>query len=286
MNSKCLSLNQALRLGNKLLTENSIENSSLDARILLQKVSGFNHEELISKFDEEISMEQFNLYKDLIYRRINFEPISQIVGKKEFYGREFNVNKHVLTPRADSETIIEACLELYLNKSKPLKILDLGVGSGCLLFTLLAEFPNSTGIGVDISPEALEIAKSNSENLMLTSRARLILNNWADGIEEKFDIIVCNPPYIKNGDLSILDKDVSLYEPYQALFGGNDGLECYQKIAPYISKLLNPSGFAIFECGQFQHNDITDIFIKNNLNIYTYKNDLSGIVRCIIINLI
>jgi release factor glutamine methyltransferase len=254
-----------------------IESPRLDARLLLQAACNLTHEQIIAYPDKIIYSEIFDCY---VNRRAANEPVSHILGKREFYGYEFKVTKDTLDPRPDSETLIEAALEIFPNNDTPLNILDLGTGTGCLLLTLLKLFPRATGLGIDISEAALEIARFNCQKLNLS--ARFIHNNWLENLAEKFDLIISNPPYIKISDEQNLAAQVKDYEPHLALFGGDDGLSCYLEIAKNLSFVLKPNARVILEFGIGQENEIAKILRQYELEILGYRKDLAGITRCLI----
>ncbi|MCX7343919.1 MAG: peptide chain release factor N(5)-glutamine methyltransferase [Proteobacteria bacterium] len=211
----------------------------------------------------------------LLERRLKGEPIAKILGYKEFYGRRFATGTNTLDPRSDSETLIDAVLQ-YFPKNGAYKILDLGLGTGCLLFTLLCELPLATGIGVDCSHEALNVAKKNQDYLQLVERSICIQSSWSDAVKGEFDIIVCNPPYI--GTSEILDTS-TMYDPYGALFSGQTGLEAYQQVIPRLKDLLKPSGKVFLEIGKGQELCVEKIALKCCLQSYGAFPDLSGTIR-------
>jgi release factor glutamine methyltransferase len=277
-----ISIKDLLLQGRDILKQAGINSYLLDCRLLLEAAANLTHEQIIINPDQILAAPQQERFLEFITRRANREPVSHIIGKREFYGIEFIVTKDTLDPRPDSETIIEAALKNFPDRTTPLKILDLGTGSGCLLLTLLSLYPNATGLGVDISKAALDVAKANSAQLSLEARATFQLGDWGDGIEAKFDLIISNPPYIKNDDIESLEQEVKLYEPHSALAGGMDGLDCYRQIAPFIGNLLDNKGIAIFEIGQGQEQDISDILFEHKINTLSYARDLQGIIRCVI----
>ena len=211
----------------------------------------------------------------LLERRLKGEPIAKILGYKEFYGRQFETGANTLDPRPDSETLIDAVLQLF-SKKESCKILDLGLGTGCLLFTLLCELPFSTGVGVDCSLEALMVAKKNQEYLQLRDRSICVQSSWSDAINGEFDIVVSNPPYI--GTSEILE-DSTMYDPYGALFSGETGLEAYQQIIPRLKSLLKPFGKVFLEIGKGQELCVEKIALNCGLQSYGAFPDLSGTIR-------
>ncbi|MGN1091777.1 MAG: peptide chain release factor N(5)-glutamine methyltransferase [Alphaproteobacteria bacterium] len=223
-----------------------------------------------------------NLLDTFIKRRQAKEPVAKIIGLKGFWTLDLMVSNQTLDPRPDSETIISAVLKNYPDKNAALRILDLGTGSGCLLLALLDEYKNATGIGMDASMSALQIAQKNVDKYAPT-RAKLICRNWDMNDWWKdlggFDIVVCNPPYIPTEDIQKLDKDVKDFDPIQALDGGQDGLDEYRSLSTTILEVLKQNGTIFFEIGQGQENDVIRIMQTQKMRlIETYK-DFGGILR-------
>jgi release factor glutamine methyltransferase len=271
-----------LQMGYVLLKTAKINSWQLDVRILLSFATNFSQEKLIGYPELIIPQDEAAKFLDLINRRCRREPISHLIGKREFYSLEFKVSNKTLDPRPDSETLIDTALALFKDKYQPLRILDLGTGTGCLLLTLLKLFPNATGIGVDISPEAISIAKTNCQNLLLETRGQFLVQYWGKGLTDQFDLIISNPPYIKDREIPNLAPEVAVYEPLLALQGGEDGLDCYREIAPYLLPLLNKDGYVILECGEAQQDDVSRILQQFHMVNNTYYQDLTGRVRCIV----
>ena len=261
------------------LRDADIELSALDARLLLQAASALTHEQVIAEPNMVLPADKISRFKSFIDRRLQHEPVTRVLGVREFYGRLFQVSPAVLDPRADTETIIE--LTLQLMGQEPMRILDLGTGSGAIAITLLAERPNWSGIAADLSSDALEIAKANSTALGVTSRLAFHNGTWFDGISEKFDLIVSNPPYIPHSDIFVLSLEVQNFDPHLALNGGGDGLEAYRAIAAGSAKYLNSKGLVILEIGAGQGADVTQIFINQGFELTEQKSDLGGHVRAL-----
>ncbi len=255
--------------------------SGLEARILLSHTLNTSIESLLSNYYTTISVDVYNKFLLLLERRLNFEPISYIIGYKEFFGRQFSVNNHVLIPRQDSETLIEAVLKDF-NRQDTLKILDLGVGSGCLLITLLCELVLSYGVGVDISYAALEVSFLNASNYTVSSRIELLLGNLFDNLttERKFDIIISNPPYIAYDQIHWMSKETLLYEPHIALFAKMNGLEYFYKIAMHAKSFLKDNGYIYLEIGHTQLEQIITMFKLQGYNLIKVYKDLSKYNRC------
>jgi release factor glutamine methyltransferase len=268
-----------LQVARKALFEADIELSALDARLLLQAASGITHEELIAEPNMVLAADKIAKFKNSIARRLNHEPVTRILGEREFYGRPFQVSPAVLDPRADTEAIIELALQLI--GSEPKRIIDLGTGSGAIALTLLAERPNWSGVAVDLSAETLEIARANASQLGIVER--LVFHNaaWFDGIAEKFDLIVSNPPYIPHLEVFELSLEVQNFDPHMALDGGGDGLEAYRAIAASAADHLNSKGLVILEIGAGQSADVTQIFVAQGFELTDQKVDLGGHIRAL-----
>lgn len=261
----------------------NIDSAEIDARLLLQYSINFSHEKLFLYPDYYLLDGDIDQYMQLIERRINREPVAKIIGSKSFWKSDFIVNKHTLDPRPDSEVIINAALDMFYNKDMDYRFLDLGCGTGCLLFSLLQEYSQATGVATDISSEALKVAKINMELLGLENRAELLEQNWADSLTEKFDLIISNPPYIPRNDINNLQPEVKNYDPMLALDGGIDGLDPYRYLAKQIILLLKPKAYAILEFGIGQSESIKDIFVKHGYIIENILLDLAGLERAIIV---
>ncbi len=278
-----LSAKEALRESVKTLQAAHIESASLDARLLLEHATGFSREQLLFKMDELLTPPQAETYRALVARRANRQPMAQIIGRREFFGLTFKVTPSVLDPRPDSETLIEAVLRRLKDKQAPLSILDLGTGSGCLLLALLYEFQNATGTGVDISEDALKVARENALHLGLQSRAKFLTSHWCMQVEDTFDIIISNPPYIPTGDILDLQPEVSDHEPKLALDGGADGLSCYRAIVASLANHLAEGGLAVIELGFGQQLAVETLVQENGLHVAGIAHDLQGIARAILI---
>lgn len=262
------------------LREAGIEQPQKELRMLLGHVLQTAPEKLVG-LTPCLTPQQFDTIQQLVQRRIAREPMSQILGHQPFWTLDFHVNMHTLTPRADSETLIEAALARIPDSEANLQILDLGTGSGCLLLTLLHEWPNATGIGVDSSDKALAVARENMNRLGLSDRTELRFGHWAKGITETFDVIISNPPYIDDATITELMPEVRDYEPYQALSGGADGLDAYREILANTPARLRKGGFITLELGIGQAADVQHIGEQAGLRHIETRNDLGGIARAI-----
>lgn len=275
-----------LTAANQELEKKKIETSNLECQILLSFTLGVSKEYLIINANEELDDKKINQFKNLIKRRLDGESISNITGKREFYGREFIVNCNVLDPRSDTELIIDIIKDLYA-KDDDFSLIDLGTGSGCIISTLLLEFPNSSGIGSDISENALNIAQVNANKYFINHRVSFILSDWLDAINfNKFDIIISNPPYILSKDLERLPLEVLYNDPLIALDGGIDGLMHYKKI---ISNLQNKSNdetkFLIMEVNEDMTKELFQLltsvgFERKNINLYDDLSSRKRVITC------
>jgi len=267
------------------LAKHNIATPELDARVLLQHITNFSLEVIYLQPELEISPDIVAEFSQLLVRRVNYEPVAKIIGSKPFWMSDFITNVHTLDPRPDSEVIIEAALKLLPNRSGDFSFLDFGTGTGCLLLSLLQEFPKAIGIASDISTQALKVTKQNVQLLNLQKRVSLIEQNWGDALIGQFDLIVSNPPYIPTNEIITLAKEVQLYDPEQALNGGEDGLECYRYLAKQILLLLKPNAYAILEFGFGQGESIRRIFKEDGYLIHEMLFDLNGTERAIIVSI-
>lgn len=262
----------------KELEQQGILTSKLDVKILLSYLLNIDSKELIMYFNQHIEQKFINSFNNLLKRRLNREPIANIVNKKSFWSYDFFVNENVLTPRNDSEILIEAVLSNYNNMQEGLKILDLGTGSGCLILSLLKMYKNARGLAVDISEKALKVARQNAENLKINN-IKFLKNNWNDNIEDKFDIIISNPPYIPTKEIKELEPEVNKFNPLLALDGGEDGLNCYRYLAKSLEKNLKENTKIFLEIGKNQEKDIEKIFNENGYELLKMYKDLAEINR-------
>ncbi len=218
----------------------------------------------------------------LLARRARGEPFSRLKGTREFWSLSFALSPETLDPRPDSETLIEAALACLPDRSVPLRLLDFGTGTGCLLLALLSELPHATGLGIDILPGAVETARRNAQALGLAGRAEFRRGDWDRGIEGRVDVILANPPYIPSQEISSLAPEVAAFEPQEALDGGADGLKAYRALAVAITRLLTPNGFAVVELGFGQAPAVSRLFTESGLQIKAIRRDLAEIERCLV----
>ena len=233
---------KALIDARKSLETSGIETAALDARLLLLKACNLTHEDLILEGEVLLTSSEQASLDDSVKRRRAKEPMAYILGRQEFFGRSFHVSPAVLIPRPDTESLVEGALKFLSDTKGSARILDLGTGSGAILLTLLAEHPNGTGLAIDISEEALAVARQNAAALGLEERVSFEVRDWVEGISGPFDLIVSNPPYIPDADIDELMVDVRDFEPVRALSGGPDGLDPLRIIARSLPDLLVPGG--------------------------------------------
>ena len=264
-----------------ILSEKNIKTAELDSQILMSKAINQEKKFLILNFDKEIAKENLSTFNDLVNQRSKGKPIAYLLKKKEFWKNEFVVDRNVLIPRPDTEILVEQALELTKNKNK-LNLLDVGVGSGCILLSILNEKKNFYGTGIDICGKSLSISRVNSYKLGLEKRLKLFKSNIDNFQYGKYDLIISNPPYIKKYDLKCLEKDVIGFEPKQALDGGIEGLSEIRKVISKSSELIKKNGFLILEIGFDQKNRVKQILQNKGFYIKKIVKDLSGHDRCIV----
>lgn len=262
----------------KILKDKGIDTASLDVKMLLSFLLKSDSSNLINYFEKDVSTNFERRFNNLINRRLNGEPVANIIGKKSFWNYEFIVNKNVLTPRPDSETLIEAILENFKDKNKKFNILDLGTGSGCLILTLLKIYKNANGLAIDKSRRALNVAQKNAKILSI-KKIKFIQNNWNDNIKNKFDLIISNPPYISKDEIKTLQPEVNIFNPILALDGGNDGLDCYRYLAKNLKKNCKKNTKIFLEIGKNQEKDIQQIFENNGFVLVKLYKDINQIIR-------
>ena len=282
-------IGETLTRGRELLKSAEIETFDIDAKVLLSFITGIQHYEFIAHPDTIISHTMFRKYMHLIHRRAKSEPVAQLTGEKEFWSLPFKVSKGTLIPRPESETIVEAVKSEFKNPNTKYNILDMGTGTGCLLLSILSEYKNATGFGIDVRHNPIKTARENAKKLALSDRAKIMKLSWYNKhptkkiAEQKFHIIVSNPPYITACDMKKLSEDVRKYEHKQALYGGRDGLDEYRQIskALYYWDILDDNGKIFLEIGRGQHDDVRKIFEAFGFKFKNYFTDISGIIRVV-----
>jgi release factor glutamine methyltransferase len=265
-----------------------IDSSTADARALLGAALRLTRTQLLAQSDRILEAREIAAASALAARRLKREPVSRILGRKEFWSLGLDVSPDVLVPRPDTETVVEAALEFVVQgglRLEKLRILDIGTGSGALLLALLQELPNAFGVGADISAAALEVARGNAERVGLSARCSFVACNIADGLKGRFDLIVSNPPYIARGAIASLDPEVRDYDPRLALDGGTDGLDAYRAIAVAGPALLAPGGRLVVELGLGQADAVGTLFETAGLAVRSIRDDLGGIPRALVASL-
>jgi release factor glutamine methyltransferase len=268
----------------ELLRQVGVDSPDADARLLIAEALDIGRTELMVNGDRAITADQVKKIDALAQRRLAHEPVARILGRKEFWSLPLQVSGAVLVPRPDTETIVEAALDFVVRgglRTEPLRILDIGTGSGALLLALLSELTQARGTATDISAAALAVARANAERLNLASRCTFIECNIAEGVPGPFDLIVSNPPYIAHADIATLEPEVRDYDPALALDGGQDGLDVYRAIARDARRLLAPGGRLIVELGAGQEPAVRTLFTQAGLTVAGVRNDLAGIPRAL-----
>jgi release factor glutamine methyltransferase len=217
-----------------------------------------------------------------VTRRCAREPFAYIVGRREFFSLDFAVGKGVLIPRPETELLVEEALRRFPRRDAKLRVLDLGTGTGCLLLAFLKERPKADGLGIDLSETALGYARQNAAQLGLAGRVRFLRGNWGESVAARFDVILVNPPYISTAEIASLTPEVAAHEPASALDGGNDGLDCYRRIAPALAELLSAKGCAFVEIGEGQAEAASAIFKNAKLSVEGTVTDFARIYRCLV----
>lgn len=273
-----LSLQQILQAATARLAAAGVENPVVDARILAAAALGCDRALLLTRL--EMADAEAERFMAMIDRRARHEPVARILGVREFWGLPLLLNEATLEPRPDSETLVETALKQY-EKQNALRVLDLGTGTGALLLALLSEWPRASGLGRDIAPRAVEQARENAERVGLSARAAFEVGDWLEGLSARFDVIVCNPPYIATHEKESLMPEVRDYDPALALYGGPTGLEVYDALIPQLGRFLNGGGRAFFEVGHRQAARVRALFEKNGFQDVQDIKDLAGIPRCV-----
>jgi release factor glutamine methyltransferase len=259
------------------------DNSRRRARRAVAAVLDIAPVEILAHPEKVLDDRQVDRVRLALDRLLGCEPLSRIVGHREFWGLEFMLSADTLDPRPETETIVEAVLRRFADRSAPLRLLDLGTGTGCVLLALLAEFANALGVGVDLSAGAATSARRNASSLGFAGRAHFMVGDWGAAISGKFDAVVANPPYIPTDRLAKLPPEVGLYDPRLALDGGRDGLDPYRALATDVARLLNPHGIFVTEVGSGQAPAAAAILLRaRGLIIEGFERDLAGVFRCVV----
>ena len=275
-----MEITQLLNNGAKKLKQKHISTYCIDSEILLSKVLKTSREFLIIDKYQKISNEKINEFQKLIDRRSAREPIAYILQNKEFWSKNFFVNKNTLIPRPETELMVEKIIKIFTKRN--ISFLDIGTGTGCILLSIVSELKNSTGIGIDISAKAIEVAKINARTLKLNNRVKFYIRSFDKFFHKKLDLIVSNPPYIKTKDIKNLDIDVRKFEPNLALDGGNDGLDVIQKVIYKSRSILKIKGMLALEIGNGQFKKVSKILKNNKFKINYLIRDYKENIRCIL----
>ena len=276
-----MNFEKALNQASTILFEKNIKTSLLDCEILMSKAINKDRKFIISNLSNQIDKVSLNYFQKLVHQRSCGKPISYILGKKDFWKFQFKINDNVLIPRPDTEIIVEEALKIT-NHKKKIKILDIGVGSGCILLSLLKERGDFSGIGVDLSKKCIDLSRINALSLNITNRVKFFKSDIDNFNYGKYDLIVSNPPYISKNKFKYLEKDIINFEPKKALDGGIDGLFEFRKVIRKSSELIKKSGKLILEIGFDQKDKVTKILINNGFYINKVLKDNAKNNRCIV----
>ena len=270
---------EIIKFGSNLLKEKKIPSFILDSEILLSKILNKTRENVLINLDQKINIKNISTYKEYLKRRSNNEPIAYILGEKEFWSKKFNVNKDTLIPRPETELLVDKILKIY--QEKQISILDIGTGSGCIVISLLSSLKTSNGVGIDISKNAILMAKKNALKHKLSRRVKFLNKSINNIFSKKFDLIVSNPPYVDSKDIKNLSEDIKRFEPRIALDGGNDGLDLIKKVIYKSKNILKIKGMLALEIGNEQIKKVSKILIDNNFRIKHVIKDYKTNVRCL-----
>ena len=273
-------ISQIIDLGSKALKEKKIKSHILDSELILSEILRISREKILVSSDKKLKNTHVLSFNKLLKRRLHSEPIAYILKRKEFFSKNFYVNKNTLIPRPDTELLVEKILKVY--KKKNPYILDIGTGSGCIILSLLQNIENSRGVAIDISKKALDLAKKNAQKMKLNKKCKFVHKPIEKIYGYKFDLIVSNPPYIPVSQIKNLSKDIKQFEPRNALDGGNDGLDVIKKVIYKSTTILKKNGLLAIEIGNEQYKKVLQI-----LNLYGFRNrflikDYQKNIRCLI----
>jgi len=277
-----LTLVSAWNAAKQRLQAAGVEGPVIDARLLVEAAADATRADIVGEPRRELTAEQAARLEDFVSRREHREPISHILGRKGFWKIMLTVTPHVLTPRPDTETLVEWALRQYPD-SRAFSMVDLGVGSGAIMLAILAERVAGKGLGVDVSEEALAVARENATNLGLAGRVALLRGDWTRGLDDAgFDLVVSNPPYIRSAEIDTLEPEVKDHEPRLALDGGPDGLDAYRLLAPEVLRVLKPGGRFALEIGHDQSKQVEALFKAAGAAEVATLKDLSNRDRVVV----
>ncbi|MCW3472958.1 peptide chain release factor N(5)-glutamine methyltransferase [Limobrevibacterium gyesilva] len=275
-----MQIGAVLRRAADALRAAGVESPALEARLLLAHALDVPQTALLDRA-AEIDPNRFDA---LLARRLAREPMALILGHQGFWTLDLEVSPATLIPRPDSETLIEAALEAFPDRTAVRRVLDLGTGTGCLLLAALSEFPAAWGVGIDRAPAAAALAARNARRNGLASRAAVVCADWASPIRGRFDLILSNPPYIASQEIGALMPEVAVHEPASALDGGLDGLDAYRTLIPALPGLLNEAGTAVLELGQGQAESARNLARQAGFAAPALRRDLAGIARALVLH--
>ena len=279
------SLSDVLKKTRKLFRDRKLENADLDARLLVEFVTSTTRTDEILNPDLQVSDEALQRLDKAIFERLNGKPVYRIIGKREFYGIEFQLSADTLEPRDDTEALVDLALpeiQAIIGQCGEAGIVDMGTGTGAIAIALLANVNGLKATAVDISDDALKTASLNAENARVADRFSSLKSDWFSGFSGKFDMVISNPPYIPESEISTLATEVKKYDPLRALSGGKDGLQFYRKLAEECRPFLKPHGMIAVEIGKGQEKDVIALFSENGFELKKTRKDLNGILRALL----
>ncbi len=264
------------------LFRGGIDGGRRDARLLTAHALGLRPHDILMDGQRPLTAADWQAVQAIATRRLNREPVSRIIGQRGFWTLDLGLNADTLDPRPDTETLIDAVLELCPDHDAPLRMVDFGTGSGCILLALLSEYPQAQGLGIDIAPGAIAMAKDNACRNALNARAHFQRGNWAAGLSGPFDLIVSNPPYIAETEIPALEPEVTAHDPMRALVSGVSGYECYEALIPQLAALAAPGAWVVLEVGHTQAQKVGELLEQQGFSLRPPRADLGGILRCVI----
>lgn len=279
------SLYNVLKKTRKLFRDRKLDNADLDARLLVEFFTSTTRKDEILNPDFQVGNDALQRLDKAIVERLNGKPVYRIIGKREFYGLEFHLSADTLEPRDDTEALVDLVLpeiRSIADRYGEAKIVDMGTGTGAIAIALLANVDGLKATAVDISDDALKTASLNAENARVADRFNSLKSDWFSGFSGKFDMIISNPPYIPESEISTLATEVKKYDPLRALSGGKDGLQFYRKLAEECRLFLKPHGMIAVEIGKDQEKDVIALFSENGFELKKTRKDLNGILRALL----
>ena len=279
------SLSDVLKKTRKLFRDRKLDNADLDARLLVEFFTSTTRKDEILNPDFQVGNDALQRLDKAIVERLNGKPVYRIIGKREFYGLEFHLSADTLEPRDDTEVLVDLVLpeiRSIADRYGEAKIVDMGTGTGAIAIALLANVDGLKATAVDISDDALKTASLNAENARVADRFSSLKSDWFSGFSGKFDMIISNPPYIPENQISTLATEVKKYDPLRALSGGKDGLQFYRKLAEECRPFLKPHGMIAVEIGKGQEKDVIALFSENGFELKKTRKDLNGILRALL----